>query len=218
MKTIKILFFILCGIILISADKKTSIPHLYKPKNAPAVSLSHKKIKKIVYILPLGNVKGMYVNEVKKSIIDFYGFDCMVLSNVPVTNDIISKSRTRLDADKILCKYFFKFNCIVITELDIACKNEDRNIDEWGIFGLGYCPGNTCVVSTFRLKRNVGEDVLINRLKKVSLHEIGHNLGLDHCKNNPYCIMNDANGTISQVDREKIFLCDKCKKIISVYL
>jgi len=28
--------------------------------------------------------------------------------------------------------------------------------------------------------------------------------------------MNDANGTIKQVDREKMWLCDRCKQIIGM--
>jgi len=48
----------------------------------------------------------------------------------------------------------------------------------------------------------------------VALHEIGHNLGLPHCENDKKCMMNDARGTIKQVDAEKVWLCEKCKNQI----
>lgn len=48
------------------------------------------------------------------------------------------------------------------------------------------------------------------RLKKVALHEIGQNLGLVHCRNHLECLMNDADGTIKQVDKERIWFCEKC--------
>jgi archaemetzincin len=55
---------------------------------------------------------------------------------------------------------------------------------------------------------------MLERLKKVALHEIGHNLGFEHCTNNKECMMNDANATIKQVDREKIWFCSKCMELI----
>jgi archaemetzincin len=118
-------------------------------------------------------------------------------------------SKTRYEASKILNKFNSKQNLLIITEKDIACKK--GKISEWGILGLGYRPGVTCVVSTFRIRKKVSKDKFNNRLVKVCLHEIGHNLGLDHCKSGDYrCMMNDANGTIRKVDKEQIFFCKNC--------
>lgn len=174
-----------------------------------------KKKKMVVFLQPLGDVGQPYIDVLKNSIETFYGFDCVIKEKIDFTNDILSKSKTRYDADKILNKFNGNNYLIIITEKDIACKNE--NIPEWGIFGLGFCPGKTCVLSTFRLKRNVTEYVVMERLKKIVLHEIGHNLGLDHCSNDKKCMMNDADGTIKQVDRENIWLCNKCKVVVKIY-
>ena len=40
-------------------------------------------------------------------------------------------------------------------------------------------------------------------LDKIVLHEIGLNLGLDHCTNDPQCLMNAANESIKEVDQER---------------
>jgi len=172
----------------------------------------NKKINTVVFIQPLGDVNQDYLKLVKESVEFFYHFDCVIKETKPLTNDLLTVSGARYSADKILEKFDTKQNYLILTEKDIATpKNQ---YPEWGILGLGYRPGTTCVVSTFRMKRNVNENVVKDRLKKVALHEIGHNLGLSHCDNNPHCMMNDAKGTIKQVDLEKIWLCEKCNYVI----
>jgi archaemetzincin len=168
---------------------------------------------KIVYIQPLGDVNKEYMDYLKTSVKDFYGYECVIKPRVALTSDILAGSKTRYEASKILNKFNSNQNTLIITEKDIAYR-KSKEFPEWGIFGLGLRPGKTCVISTFRLKKNVSNQKMLERLKKVALHEIGHNLGLKHCTNNKVCMMNDACGTIKQVDREKIWFCNKCWKLI----
>jgi archaemetzincin len=175
-------------------------------------SFNNQKTK-IVYIQPLGDVKKEYMDYLKTSVKEFYGYECVIKPKVPLTSDILAGSKTRYEASKILNKFNSNQNTLIITEKDIAYR-KSKEFPEWGIFGLGLRPGKTCVISTFRLKKNVSNQKMLERLKKVALHEIGHNLGLKHCTNNKECMMNDACGTIKQVDREKIWFCDNCWKQI----
>lgn len=168
---------------------------------------------KTIYIQPLGDVNQEYINYLKKSVESFYGYNCVVKPKLNLTSDILAGSKTRYEAGKILKKYNSKENVLLITEKDIAHRKSSE-FPEWGIFGLGYRPGSTCVISTFRLKKNVSKAKLLDRLKKVALHEIGHNLGLEHCTNDKNCMMTSASGTVKQVDREKIWFCKKCWKKI----
>jgi len=168
--------------------------------------------QKIIYIQPFGDVSPQVISVIKSSVESFYGYKCIVSPKVNLTKDVLVGSKTRYDANKILKKFNSKKNLLIITEKDITHKK--GNINEYGIFGLGYRPGVTCVVSTFRIKRNVNKSVFYDRLIKICLHEIGHNLGLDHCNFYKKCMMNDARGTIKQVDQEKIWLCLNCKKKI----
>jgi archaemetzincin len=171
-----------------------------------------KPISKI-NIQPLGEVSPEYINLVKKSVKTFYGYDCMVMPTQKITKDMLSPIKKRIDANKALRNNLTFNNLLIITEKDI-CHYENDDNPEWGIFGLGLRPGKTCIISTFRLKRNVSKQKTLERLEKVVLHEIGHNLGLAHCTNNNECMMNDANGTIKQVDNEKVWFCAKCMKQI----
>jgi archaemetzincin len=168
---------------------------------------------KTIYIQPLGDVNQKYINYIKKSVENFYGYSCIIKPKLSLKKDILAGSKIRYEAGKILKKYNSKENVLLITEKDIAHRKSSE-FPEWGVFGLGYRPGSTCVISTFRLKKNVSKAKFLERLKKVALHEIGHNLGLEHCTNNKECMMTSASGTVKQVDKEKIWFCSKCWNLI----
>lgn len=105
-----------------------------------------------------------------------------------------------------------------LTEKDISTTKGE--IEDWGVFGLGYLPGKACIVSTFRLGAKAepadAERIKRERLVKVVIHEIGHNFGLDHCPE-IRCTMQDAMGSILTVDRENGF-CRKCTEVLGANL
>ncbi|WP_374679434.1 hypothetical protein [Hymenobacter sp. J193] len=90
---------------------------------------------------------------------------------------------------------------IGLTQLDISTTK--NGVHDWGIIGLGYCPGRACVISSFRLKRRD----LSTQFYKVVLHEIGHTEGLPHCATRT-CFMRDAEGR-NPIDEETGF-CRTC--------
>ena len=173
---------------------------------------SFKGKEMTIHILPLGNVPATILGFIKKSIYDFYQIECVIDPKKELTTDILAASKTRYEANLILKKYNSTQNTLLITEKDIAYNNTKLKVKEWGILGLGFRPGKTCVISTFKLKRKVSEAKFRERLQKVCIHEVGHNLGLPHCTFNSFCLMNDANGRIAQVDKEKMIFCSNCKK------
>jgi archaemetzincin len=129
------------------------------------------------------------------------------------------KPRYRFKADSLL-KYLKNelpsgYTYILgITNKDISTKDDKH--EDWGIFGLGFIGGPSCVVSDFRLKPSAADRAqLEDRLVKVTLHELGHTFGLEHCTADPKCLMEAANGTIQSVDQEKKYLCPKCLKKLS---
>jgi archaemetzincin len=78
------------------------------------------------------------------------------------------------------------------------------------IFGLGYIGGNASVVSDYRLQ-SVDRGLFENRLKKVILHELGHNLGLSHCTVDS-CLMSETNGDIVKLNKTEGNYCKKCRQ------
>jgi archaemetzincin len=188
---------------------------------------SDLNIPKNVGIQPFKGFDKGQIEILSKTIKEVYGFNVVVLpeKELPKSAFINIKS-PRYRADSLL-KYLKKTKpasvdyVIGLTNKDISTtkyddagkiKKPESTYKDWGIFGLGYCPGTCCIVSTFRLQKTTKENFIL-RFKKVCIHELGHNLGLDHCKT-LHCVMSDANESIKTIDNEKLELCAKCKSQI----
>jgi len=102
---------------------------------------------------------------------------------------------------------------IAITSKDISSTK--GNIYDWGIIGLGSCPGKCCVISTYRIKTS--NKVLFNdRLIKAAIHELGHTMGLPHCTYNDSCVMSAGDGTAKSLDSENRTFCSHCLQLLSL--
>ena len=182
-------------------------------------------IKKVVAIQLYNGFSIVKANDLAKLISSFYQINTIMLpeKELPKTAFINIKSpRYRADSIiKIQHRIQSKsFDYILgLTNKDISITKFDKNnkiknpiwkYNDFGVLGLGYCPGNSCVISSFRLK-NENKELEYSRLKKVVIHEFGHNLGLKHCSNKQ-CVMTSAAEKISTIDKEKMELCKICKR------
>ena len=119
------------------------------------------------------------------------------------------QSRARYRADSLI-EFLSKqtidgYLTIGLTTKDISTTKGEY--PDWGLMGLGFCPGKSCIASSFRLK---GQNKL-EKLFKVAIHELGHTQGLQHCPVET-CFMRDAEGK-DNLNEEKEF-CESCKKLL----
>jgi archaemetzincin len=181
--------------------------------NSPAIKIKeHHKIT--VGLYPLGQFESIYLALLKDEVHTFYGYDVSILKGSSLPKIAYYAPRNRYRADSLL-NYLLRVRpsnvdyIVGLTQKDISCTND--KYPDWGVFGLGFMPGKSCVISTFRLKIGAKSEAHFReRLSKVVLHELGHNFGLDHCASRK-CFMADAEGTIKSVDNEEKDLCIACK-------
>jgi len=180
------------------------------------VSPGVKKIHHIAFLL-YDNFDTAILNTAVKEATGFYNCSAIILPPQSLPAFAFYKPRQRYKADSLL-----KFQsgllppgCQTVaglTQKDISTSMPGK--PDWGIFGLGYRPGNACVISVCRLGSTSYEQYK-EWFIKVLLHELGHNMGLAHCKYHEQCLMNDANGSLAQVDKERKWLCSHCRKLLA---
>lgn len=123
------------------------------------------------------------------------GSSLLPVLDLPVAAYVGKLKRYKADSIiAILGKEHREENAIVVglTHVDIETHLEGK--EHWGIMGLGYCPGNAAIISTFRLQKGaVPADVLTARTINVCLHEMGHTFSLPHCRIQN-CLMRAAHG------------------------
>lgn len=199
-------------------DKKSLVKEISrKPLYEKLVAEAYSK-SDTIQILPFGKVDYMVINEVKKTIINFYHRPVKVLPTEKLNAKLKRNSSYRYSADSILKAFDNKTHTIVVTAVDIT-KWDDKKKMDWGIFGLGLRPGKICVLSycSCRLGNKVTKEKMLMRVRKVTIHEIGHNFGLYHCKNDKRCVMYSAEGKGANVDRTYEDFCSQCKMKVKKY-
>lgn len=82
------------------------------------------------------------------------------------------------------------------------------------IFGQAYLNGNTGIVSAFRLNNErygivTDDKVIIDRLIKEVIHELGHTFGLIHC-HTPTCVMRSST-YVEDLDLKNSSFCLTCQ-------
>ncbi len=189
------------------------------------ISCTHHKTpeKKIVLLQPYKGFSAEEISLVKAIIDSCYHYNVIVADVKELPKSAYTSIKSpRYCADSLLVfQKRIKPNkvdfIIGLTHEDICITKKDKkgNIKQpiwkytdWGIMGLGFCPGTSCIVSSYRLK-STNNKLYKTRLKKVVVHEFGHNLGLPHCPDKR-CVMTDAAESIATIDHAKLGLCKKC--------
>ena len=144
-----------------------------------------------ILIQPLDVFSPAELQQLTASVYKEYGLKAAVGKQLHLPKRFISVYRSRYRADSIIgyLHGLHGSNTITVGVIKSDISTTLRGVQDWGVMGLGYQPGNACVISTFRLHPKHRA----SQFPKVVIHEIGHNFGLPHCPQKT-CLMRDAKG------------------------
>jgi len=143
---------------------------------------------------------------------------CTVLEEIlPIPQDAYSSTRKQYNSSRILAKMsdFVKDRNtergLGITDIDLYVPNLNF------VFGEAECPGRFAIISLSRLKPEFfgqppNRTLFHERSVKEAVHELGHTLGLHHCRN-PKCVMFFSNSLLD-TDRKEATFCERCYPLV----
>jgi archaemetzincin len=196
--------------ILLACNSNNETKH-----NIETTSIENKKEEKLTIIIqPFSDLPAGTAEKVATELKAMYAGHVVVKSAIPLPQRALNYNRTRYRADSLI-EYLGTLVeedqlIIGLTARDISTTKGDK--PDWGVMGLGFCPGKSCIASSFRLKGNNKQE----KLFKVAIHELGHTQGIaqtntKHCPNKT-CFMRDAEGKDHL--NELTHFCSACKPIL----
>lgn len=167
-------------------------------------------------ILPIGEISEGILKFVASTLAETYGLKTEIASKITIPKEFYNPSRGQYLAEKILnfIKRKFRGNVFAVCNADIYA--EGLNF----IFGQAELGGMVAMISIHRLNPEFygltfNKKIFFERIEKEAIHEVGHMLGLTHCKDEG-CVMSFSN-SIFEVDGKSKELCKGCKNKLSNY-
>jgi len=158
-------------------------------------TINHSEFpNKTIVIKSLGNVDYSDITDAVRIIKGFYGFNCIIGDNEPISDDMYIKGANHiLNADICLNKLFSQQNVLYIVDKELWARGDYLR-------GYAAVNGGTAIVR--------GEKSF---LQETIIHELGHTLGLGHC-GDLSCVMAIDNDVYDSGN-----FCKNCKRRLNIY-
>jgi len=159
-----------------------------------------------IELIPIGQVDPLAVSIVAANLQAHLGLNTSLQATRSNPEYAYMATRQQFDALKVIKalsrevrEVYFRLG---VTSLDICTPILTF------VFGESQLGGSTALVSTNRLQAK-GADKAYERAAKISLHEVGHLLGLEHCWE-VRCLMHFSRD-VEQLDSLPLSFCETCQ-------
>jgi len=173
--------------------------------------------KKSIFYLSFCDCDELEKESILREVREILNIETKVISTLKDFEFAYNKARRQYLASAILYSlknYVPSDGKVLVLVVDIDLYEDGFN------YIFGQSSGDVCIVSIYRFKPctkviSQCERKLINeRAVKTIIHEIGHSLGLPHCRDEK-CVMYFSNW-LGDTDKKGKVFCKNCRKILSV--
>jgi archaemetzincin len=171
-----------------------------------------------IYILPIETDPDPWIEPLQKNIHKTFGFYSKVLNPEICLAKTLDLKRLQYNSSQILLQIIqsppddaAKVMGVVAVDLFIPILTF--------VFGEAQLRGIGSIVSMHRLNNKFyglpeNSKLLLERLMKEAVHELGHNFGLFHCTNQR-CVMKSST-YVEDIDQKSLEMCARCREQISL--
>jgi archaemetzincin len=177
-------------------------------------------LSKYITICPIGDVDDVILEHLADSIASRCDLCCKVSPGMENPAYAYNDRRCQYDSKEILkhliqCRPTDTLRFIGVTHVDLYVP-----ILKY-VFGLAQIDGTCAVISLHRLHPQFYDqpydiNLLLARTEKTALHELGHTVGLVHCRDRG-CIMYSST-RIEDTDYKQAFFCPTCLELFRWHL
>jgi archaemetzincin len=161
---------------------------------------------------PIGEIEDEILLQLKDRLHKTFGCPIVIRDPAAVPEEAFSPARKQYLSDIFLQslklrKRLFTY-ALGITEVNLYTHGQNF------VFGQADVEGGVSVISLFLLRQeNYGLpadlNLLMERIEKEAVHELGHNLGMGHCAEGS-CVMHFSNSLID-TDVKNAHFCNRCR-------
>ncbi len=170
-------------------------------------------------LVPLGHVDLQILQHLCTAIADFFSLPARLLPAKPLPPQTHHLQRNQYHSTQLL-EYLLNeyhdeaFRVLGITALDLYIPIFTF------VFGEAQLDGKAAIISTFRPGGGADnirppQPIFLERLIKLSLHELGHTFNLPHCRREG-CLMGFS-ANLEILDQKNIELCEYCRILLADY-
>ncbi len=182
--------------------------------------VSNTTLSQCVKIIPIGSVDEKIIEHLEASIPARSGLACRIEDEIEIPAHTYNESRNQYDSKLILKHILENYNTDTVKILGVTKADLFIPIFKY-VFGLAQIKGPSSLISLHRLypqfyDKQPNFPLLMKRVEKTALHELGHTFGLTHCREKK-CVMYSS-VRIKDTDQKKSFFCPTCFDLYRWYM